>query len=103
MNVVLRTVQFEKWLDGLRDRKAKTRIAIRIRRLEDDLLGDTKPVGDGVSELRLDYGPGYRLYFVRRGVIVILLLCGGDKSSQARDIVRAKEIAALHAGFGGLE
>ncbi len=63
-------------------------------RLQSGLLGDVKPVGEGVSELRIDYGPGYRLYFVRRGTDVVILLCGGDKRTQERDIIRAKTLAA---------
>ena len=78
----------------LRDLSARKRIAIRVDRLAFGLVGDAKPVGGGVSELRLDFGPGYRVYFQQRGDVLILLLLGGDKSSQERDIVRAKEIAA---------
>lgn len=78
----------------LADRRAAERIVQRIVRLQSGLLGDTKGVGDGVSELRIDYGPGYRVYFVRRGAMVIILLCGGDKGSQSRDIKRAKAMVA---------
>lgn len=80
------------WLDGLRDRTARARIATRITRVQAGLLGDYKSF-DGIGELRIDYGPGYRLYFVQRGPVIIILLCGGDKSSQKRDIKRAKTIA----------
>jgi putative addiction module killer protein len=90
---VLQTDEFEAWLEGLRDRQARSLIAKRIVRVQSGLLGDAKPVGDGVSEMRVHHGPGYRLYFVRRGQVVIILLCGGDKGSQARDIERAKEMA----------
>src|SRR5215469_16324276 len=88
------TAVFRRWLQGLADRRAQARIAQRLVRLQSGLFGDAKPVGGGVSELRVDYGPGYRVYFVRRGRVLIILLCGGDKRSQRRDIVRAKTLAA---------
>lgn len=91
---VRQTVAFETWLDGLTDDRAASRIAQRIIRLRNGLLGDVKPVGGGVSEIRIDYGPGYRLYFAPRGAVLILLLCGGDKRTQRRDIARAKALAA---------
>jgi putative addiction module killer protein len=75
------------------DRLAAARIASRIERLADGHLGDVKSVGEGVNELRIDYGPGYRIYFSRRGVALYLLLCGGDKSTQDRDIRKAKRLA----------
>lgn len=90
---VIQTDEFEDWLDGLRDRRAQSQIAKRIIRVQSGLLGDVEPVGEGVSELRIHYGPGYRLYFVKRQQVVIILLCGGDKGSQARDIARAKQMA----------
>ncbi len=90
---VRQTPVFAEWLASLRDARAQTRIAARILRVEAGLLGDVKPVGDGVSELRIDYGPGYRLYFTRRGKAVMFLLCGGDKSSQDRDIREAGRLA----------
>ena len=90
MAEVRQTDLFKDWFAGLRDVNAKRRIAQRIVRVQSGLLGDVKPVGDGVSELRVDYGPGYRLYFVRRGAEVVILLCGGDKQTQERDISRAK-------------
>ena len=90
---VRQTSIFRDWLDGLSDARARARIASRLLRLEAGLLGDTKSVHDGVSEIRIDYGPGYRVYFTVRGRIVIILLCGGDKRSQKRDIARAREIA----------
>lgn len=88
------TDEFDEWLDDLRDRKGRTVIAKRIVRMTGGLFGDVEPVGDGVSEARIDFGPGYRLYFVVRERTVIILLVGGDKSSQRRDIARAKELAA---------
>jgi putative addiction module killer protein len=91
---VRQTDSFKDWFAGLGDANARRRIAQRIVRLQSGLLGDVKPVGEGVSELRIDYGPGYRLYFVRRGTDVVILLCGGDKRTQERDIIRAKTLAA---------
>ncbi|KKC24838.1 type II toxin-antitoxin system RelE/ParE family toxin [Sphingomonas sp. SRS2] len=88
------TPQFAKWIDGLKDRKAQAVIRIRIVRVEAGLLGDVKSVGDGVSELRIAFGPGYRVYFTRRGDELIILLNGGDKGSQSRDIEAAKKLAA---------
>jgi putative addiction module killer protein len=84
---------FAKWFGALKDRRAKDRIAQRIVRVQAGLIGDVKAVGAGVSELRIDYGPGYRIYFCRREEEVILLLCGGDKSTQDRDIRDAKSMA----------
>lgn len=88
------TETFAKWFTGLRDQLAVKRIAKRLALLEGGHLGDVKSVGGKVSELRIDHGPGYRLYFTRRGETVILLLVGGDKGSQDRDIAKAKEMAA---------
>ncbi|MGY2051411.1 type II toxin-antitoxin system RelE/ParE family toxin [Methylobacterium sp. JK268] len=88
------TNSFSDWIAGLRDREARSRINIRIRRLTLGNLGKVEPVGEGVSELKIDYGPGYRVYFMQRGKDIILLLCGGDKSTQSVDIARAKELAA---------
>lgn len=90
---VRQTAEYASWFTSLRDRLAKTRIDIRVRRLSLGNAGDAKPVGGGVSELRIDYGPGYRVYFVQRGSILIVLLAGGDKSTQAQDIRRAKTLA----------
>ena len=87
------TAEFRAWAAGLRDQKAMARIAQRIARMERGVLGDVKPVGGGVSEARIDYGPGYRLYFVLRQQVVIILLCGGDKRSQDRDIAHAQALA----------
>lgn len=92
--IVLRTKTFSNWLDGLRDRVAVSRIQSRINRLEGGNFGDAEPVGEGVSELRIHHGPGYRLYCWREGEQVVVLLCGGDKSSQKRDIEKAKSLAA---------
>ena len=86
------TQEFQAWLDGLRNQKAQVRIAARLRLAEAGNLGDWKPVGGKVSEMRVDFGPGYRLYFTRRGNILIVMLAGGEKSSQARDIKRAQQI-----------
>ena len=92
MDVVYTRV-FERWLKSLRDIRAKASIVSRIERIEDGNFGDHGSVGGGVSELRVDIGPGYRIYYTLRQNIVVILLCGGDKSSQARDIRRARQIA----------
>ena len=89
---VEQTLEFQEWMARLRDRLAAKRIAQRIVRLQSGLLGDAK-FFDGIGELRVDYGPGYRIYFVRKGSTLIVLLCGGDKSTQSRDIERAKSMA----------
>lgn len=91
---VRQTATYAKWFSDLRDRTAKTRIDIRIRRLSLGNPGDVKPVGEGVSELRIDHGPGYRVYFTWNADVFIVLLAGGDKSSQDRDIRNAKALAA---------
>ena len=78
---------------NLRDRKAKARVQVRIDRMEVGNFGDVAPVGQGISEMRIAYGPGYRVYFVQKGPIIVILLCGGDKSSQSSDIIKAKAIA----------
>ncbi|ODT48711.1 type II toxin-antitoxin system RelE/ParE family toxin [Devosia sp. 63-57] len=93
MLTIRETEIFSDWLLNLRDNVARARIARRITRLASRNPGDVKPVGGGISELRIDYGPGYRVYFVRHGDIVIVLLCGGDKSTQSRDIDQAKRLA----------
>jgi putative addiction module killer protein len=90
---VRQTDVFTDWFAGLRDREARARITVRIRRLSLGNPGDVRPVGSGVSEMRIDYGPGYRIYFVGRGNTVVVLLCGGDKRQQDRDIARALELA----------
>lgn len=91
---VIQTDAYAGWFAALRDLHARARIDARIRRLSLGNFGDAKALGGGVSELRVDYGPGYRIYFSRRGTALILLLCGGDKSGQKADIARAREIAA---------
>lgn len=94
MFTVSQTKEFGDWFDGLRDAKAKASIAARIRRLEIGNPGDAEPVGAGVSELRIHVGAGYRVYFAKRGKEFVILLCGGDKSTQKRDIAKAKEMAS---------
>lgn len=90
---LFKTDEYEAWFRRLRDRRAAAKVAIRIDRLAEGNPGDVKPVGEGISEMRIDYGPGYRVYYTVRGRSVLLLLIGGDKSSQASDIVRAKALA----------
>ncbi|MBA4225867.1 MAG: addiction module antitoxin RelB [Hyphomonas sp.] len=90
---VRKTERFADWLERLRDINARARIAARIRRMELGNFGDAASVGDGVHEMRIHYGPGYRVYFMRQGNEVVILLCGGDKSSQDRDIKSAKDMA----------
>ncbi len=84
---------FDKWFRGLRDQRAVSKVADRLSRVEDGNFGDHKSVGDGVSELRISYGPGYRIYYTIRGEVVVFLLVGGDKTSQDEDIKRAKAMA----------
>jgi len=90
---IRQTETYADWFDSLRDRKARARIDVRIRRLSLGNPGDVRPIGSGVSELWIDYGPGYRVYFVQRGPMLIILLAGGDKRTQERDIKRALELA----------
>jgi putative addiction module killer protein len=90
---IRQTAAFATWLRSLRDRHARARIQVRIDRLQLGLPGDARPVGKGVSELRIDYGPGYRVYFTRRGQEIIVLLAGGDKRTQDRDIKKAIQLA----------
>ncbi len=90
---IRQTEVYDRWFEGLRDRQARTRIDIRVRRLSLGNAGDVKPVGEGVSEMRIDYGPGYRVYFVQRGQTLVVLLAGGDKRTQDRDIETAIELA----------
>lgn len=87
------TDAFRKWRTKLKDERARAAIASRLDRLAYGLAGDVAPLGEGVSELRIHYGPGYRVYFCKRGQTIIILLCGGDKSSQVRDIATAKNLA----------
>jgi putative addiction module killer protein len=91
---ILKSTLFECWFSALKDLQARSRIEARIRRLSVGNAGDVRPVGAGVSEMRIDYGPGYRVYFKRQGALLVLLLCGGDKRSQAADIRKAIQIAA---------
>lgn len=90
---IRQTDRFAEWFKSLRDARAKARIAVRIDRLMLGNPGDVRPVGGGISELRIPYGPGYRLYYARKGDTLIILLCGGDKGSQRRDIVAARALA----------
>jgi putative addiction module killer protein len=92
---IRKTDIFEQWLLRLRDPQAVARINARIRRIELGNPGDVKPVGEGISELRIDYGPGYRIYFVRHGKELVILLAGGDKRTQARDIDKAIQLARM--------
>ncbi len=89
---IRQTATYEKWFEALKDRNARMRINIRIRRLASGNPGDVKAVGNGISEIRINYGPGYRVYLIQRGNRVIILLCGGDKSTQSRDIKKAQEL-----------
>jgi putative addiction module killer protein len=90
---IRQTETFARWLAGLHDSRARARINVRIRRLSVGNPGDVKPVGEGVSEMRIDYGSGYRVYFVQRGAALIILLAGGDKRTQDRDIATARQLA----------
>ncbi len=90
---IRKTEHFANWLDNLRDIQAKARVLVRIERLASGNAGDVKPVGEGVTEMRINYGPGYRVYFIQRGTELIVLLAGGDKSSQSRDIKTAIRLA----------
>ena len=91
--VLKQTETFRRWEQRLRDKRARTLIASRLLRLSGGFFGDVAPVGEGVSELRIHHGPGYRVYFRRRGEMIIVLLCGGDKGSQSRDIAKALQLA----------
>jgi len=90
---IRKTAEFAQWLDGLRDMKARARVQARLDRMAEGNPGDVKPVGEGVSELRIDFGPGYRVYFKSRGHEIIILLAGGDKKTQANDIKVALRLA----------
>jgi len=89
---VRKTETFAAWLDGLEDTRARARVQVRIERLAAGIPGDVKPVGEAVSEMRIDYGPGYRIYFVSRGRTLVILLAGGDKRTQERDIATARNL-----------
>lgn len=93
MNIFLRSKAFDTWLSALKDKLGRARIIHRIRSAEHGNFGDCEPVGEGVSEMRIHFGPGYRVYYTRRGEVIYLLLLGGDKSSQKRDIKHAIEMA----------
>ena len=93
MNSIQTTEVFDTWFARLKDKQAARRVQARIDRAEDGNLGDCEPVGEGVSEMRIHYGPCYRVYFVQRGIEIIILLAGGNKATQARDIKTAVEIA----------
>jgi len=93
MLTIKTTDVFDAWLDALKDRAAKGRIVARLRKASHGLLGDVKPVGEGVFEMREHFGPGYRLYFVKRGTALIVMLAGGNKSSQSKDIAHALKLA----------
>jgi putative addiction module killer protein len=94
MNTLQKSDEFDAWLIGMKDNIGKAQIALRLDRAAKGNFGDCEPVGEGVSEMRIHYGPGYRVYFTRRGAVVYLLLLGGDKSTQKRDIKRAMEMAS---------
>ncbi len=94
MTEILKTAVYDAWFSGLRDRQARARIELRIDRLVLGNPGDVRPVGKGVSEMRIDYGPGYRIYFAQRGSVLVVLLAGGDKRTQDRDIRNALVLAA---------
>jgi putative addiction module killer protein len=96
MKEIRRSEIFDKWLKKLRDDNAVFRIYERIRRLAEGNPGDVKPAGEGISEMRIDYGPGYRVYYKDTGREIIILLCGGDKTTQQADIAKAKKIAGLY-------
>jgi len=93
MGVIYTTELFDSWFEGLRDRAGKSAIEVRLRRAEDGNFGDCEPVGEGVSEMRIHHGPGYRVYFKRTGMEIVILLAGGDKSTQAKDIKKALKLA----------
>ncbi len=95
---IVKSSTFDQWLKKLRDPQAKARIQMRIRRLGLGNPGDVRPIGEGLSELRIDYGPGYRVYYLQQGAVLVVLLCGGDKRTQQTDIARAKSLAAEWKG-----
>jgi putative addiction module killer protein len=89
---VVQTEEFERWHKGLRDSRAVARVTTAVERLQSGLIGDYKSVGGGISEIRINYGPGYRLYYTMKGNKLVILLCGGDKSGQKRDIAKARKL-----------
>jgi putative addiction module killer protein len=91
---IIKSATFDRWFRKLRDPKAKARIQMRIRRLGLGNPGDVQPIGGGLSEMRIDYGPGYRVYYMKSGSVLVVLLCGGDKRTQQTDINNAKRLAA---------
>ncbi|EDV5024202.1 type II toxin-antitoxin system RelE/ParE family toxin [Salmonella enterica subsp. enterica serovar Ball] len=93
MKEIIRSETFSDWLSSLKDLRARSRVLARIDRMKEGNFGDSEPIGDGLSEARIHYGPGYRVYFMQQGDVIVLLLCGGDKSSQSKDIKQAKRIA----------
>jgi putative addiction module killer protein len=95
-----RTEEFVAWMNNLRDRQGVAKILSRIDRLEEGNPGKTRSVGSGIVEMKIDFGPGYRVYYVQRGEVVIVLLCAGDKSTQSKDILRAKAVAAQLTAMG---
>ena len=97
MATVIQSSLFKTWLDELEDERARARIVTRLLRLEKGNPGDVKPVGEGISEMRIDYGPGYRVYFWQQALLTVIVLCGGDKRTQARDIAKAKSIVKAYS------
>lgn len=95
---IIKSETFDRWFKKLRDLQAKARIEMRIRRLSLGNAGDVQPIGEGLSEMRIDYGPGYRIYYMQKGPILLILLCGGKKQSQQEDITKAKQIASQWMG-----
>ena len=91
---IIKSDSFDRWLRKLRDPQARARVEMRIRRLSLGNAGDVEPIGEGLSEMRIDYGPGYRVYYMQQGSLLVLLLCGGDKRTQQNDIAKARRIAA---------
>jgi putative addiction module killer protein len=98
MFTVKQTPEFERWINGLKDSSVRLRLARRLDKAQRGILGDVAPVGEGVSEMREHFGPGWRMYFIRQGDVLILMLGGGDKSSQSADIAKALALAKSHGG-----
>lgn len=91
---IIKSDTFDRWLRKLRDPRARARVEMRIRRLSLGNAGDVQPIGEGLSEMRIDYGPGYRVYYMQQSSLLVILLCGGDKRTQQKDIAKARQIAA---------